>query len=66
MIEYDKLDKNLKEWLEDIASEDEYGLSPKTLYSNILHSTGEAKTLASIFVVPIGLVLAIKDNQNQV
>lgn len=61
MIEYTDLDSNIKNWLEQIVSEDPYGLNPETLYNNIYNSTGDEKQLASIFNVPVGLIRSIKE-----
>ena len=60
MKNYEDLEKELKEQLEDIASEDEYGLKPETLYRNICNSTGSDESLAEIFAVPVGVVRAVK------
>ena len=60
MKNYENADKRVKEWLEDIVSEDEYGLKPESLYNNILNSTGDEKSLSDIFAVPVGLIRAIK------
>ena len=61
MIDYKDLNTNIKNWLEEIVSDDPYGLNPETLYKNIYSSTGDDKTLAEIFEVPVGLVRAIKE-----
>ena len=61
MIDYKDLNTNIKNWLEEIASDDPYGLNPETLYRNIYSSTGDDKTLSKIFEVPVGLVRAIKE-----
>lgn len=60
MKDYENADERVKEWLEEIVSEDEYGLNPESLYNNILNSTGDEKSLAEIFAVPVGLIRAIK------
>ena len=54
-------DERVKEWLEEIVIEDEYGLKPESLYNNILNSTGDEKKLSEIFSVPVGLIRAIKE-----
>lgn len=59
---YEDIDKNIKEWIEDIVSEDEYGLKPETLYQNILNSSGDETSLSELFTVPVGLIRAIKEN----
>ena len=56
---YEDIDKNIKEWLEDIVAEDEYGLQAKSLYNNILNSTGDEESLSKLFAVPVGLIRAI-------
>ena len=61
MIDYKDLNTNIKNWLEEIASDDPYGLNPETLYKNIYSSTGDDKTLSKIFEVPVGLIRAIKE-----
>ena len=61
MKKYEDADKRVKEWLEEIVAEDEYGLQAETLYNNILNSTGEEKSLSEIFAVPVGLIRAIKE-----
>lgn len=61
MKEYEEADERIKEWLEEIIVEDEYRLKAKTLYDNILNSTGDEKKLSEIFAVPVGLVRAIKE-----
>ena len=61
MKNYNDLNSNLKQWIEEIASEDKFGLNPSTLYRNIYNSTGKYKQLADIFEVPIGLIKAIKE-----
>ena len=66
MIDYDDLDTNIKNWLEEIVSSDPYGLNPKTLYKNIYSSSGDDKTLAKIFAVPIGLIRVIKELDEEV
>lgn len=60
MKDYENADKRVKEWLEEIVAENEYGLKPETLYNNILNSTGDEKSLSEIFAVPVGLIRAIK------
>jgi len=61
MKDYENADERIKEWLEEIVSEDEYGLKPESLYNNICNSSGDEKSLAEIFAVPVGLVRAIKE-----
>jgi len=66
MKDYEDADEHVKEWLEDIVAEDEYGLKPESLYNNILHSSGDEKILAEIFAVPVGLIRVIKESQRRV
>jgi hypothetical protein len=61
MKDYENADERVKEWLEEIVAEDEYGLKAETLYNNILHSTGDEKSLAELFAVPVGLIRAIRE-----
>ena len=60
MKKYEDINTNIKNWLDEIVVEDKYGLDPKTLYYNIYNSLGEDNKLAEIFVVPIGLIKAVK------
>ena len=62
MKQFEDLPRELKEQLEDIVAEDEYGLQAKSLYNNILHSTGTDEKLSELFAVPISLVQAIKES----
>ena len=64
MIDYEDLNTNIKNWLEEIVQEDEHGLRASTLYKNIYNSTGDEKQLASIYDVPVGLIRAIKELKN--
>ena len=63
MIDYENLNTNIKNWLEEIVQEDEHGLRAETLYRNIYNSSGDERQLAQIFDVPVGLVKAIKDSK---
>jgi len=58
---YEDINENIREWLESIVAEDEYGLQAESLYNNILNSSGDEKSLASIYAVPVGLIRAIHD-----
>lgn len=58
-MEYEDVAPQIKEWLEDIVSTDEYGLQAESLYKNILHSSGTDEKLSELFAVPVGLVRAI-------
>lgn len=60
MKSYDELDDSIKASIKSFSDDDPYGLSPKVLYNNILHSTGDLETLAKIFSVPVQLVRDIK------
>ena len=62
MKDYEDLSEKLREQLEDIVAEDEYGLQAKSLYNNILHSRGTDEKLSELFAVPIRLVQAIKES----
>ena len=61
MKEYEELNKFIKQWLEESVADDEHGLSAQTLYRNIYNSTGDEKSLALIFAVPVGLIRAVKE-----
>lgn len=63
MKNYEDLEDEVKQELEAIADNDPYGLSPKTLYKNILCSTGDDETLSKIFEVPLSLVKRIKQRE---
>ena len=62
MKEYNELQKELKAKIEEICELDPYGLSPRTLYSNIYHSSGSYVELANIFDVMPSLVKEIKES----
>ena len=62
MKEYEDLSPSLKERIEEICSEDPYGLKPTTLYRNIYNSTGTINQLATTFEVMPSLVVEIKEN----
>ena len=62
MKDYEEIDESLKERLEDLVAEDEYGLQANSLYNNILHSSGTDEKLSELFAVPVGLVQAIKES----
>lgn len=59
-MEYEDIDKKLQIKLIEITSKDPYTLSPKTLFYNILNSTGSHKVLARIFDVPVEIIKEIK------
>lgn len=61
MKAYEDLDDDTKQQLQQIAASDAYGLNPKTLYNNILYSTGDNELLSRIFEVPLSLVIRIKE-----
>jgi len=63
MKDYEELEDEVKQELEAIADNDPYGLSPKTLYKNILCSTGNDETLSKIFEVPLSLMKRIKQRE---
>ena len=62
-MDFENIDKRLQIKLIEITSKDPYPLQlkPKTLYRNILHSTGSYETLARIFDVPIEVIKQIKE-----
>jgi hypothetical protein len=62
MKNYEDLEE-IKQELEAISDNDPYGLSPKTLYKNILHSTGDDEALSRIFEVSLSLVKRIKQRE---
>ena len=53
MKDYKDLPHSIQVMLEGYAQEDPYGLSPVTLYNNIVNSSGPAVELAKIFDVSI-------------
>ena len=61
MNDYKELPPSVQVLLEGYAQEDPYGLSPVTLYNNIVNSSGPAVELAKIFDVSICLIELIKD-----
>ena len=61
MKDYEEINKNIRNWLEEIINESGDSINPETLYRNIYNSTGDENSLAQIFEVPVGLVRAIKD-----
>ena len=61
MKDYKDLPHSIQIMLEGYAQEDQYGLSPVTLYNNIVNSSGPAVELAKIFDVSICLIELIKD-----
>ncbi|MDP3266170.1 MAG: hypothetical protein Q8M39_05010 [Sulfuricurvum sp.] len=63
MKDYEDLEDEVKQELEAISDNDPYGLSPKTLFKNILCSTGDDETLSKIFEVPLSLVKRIKERE---
>lgn len=65
MRAYEELEEDIKRQLEQIADNDPYGLSPKTLYNNILFSTGDNEALSKIFEVPLSLVIRIKEEDKR-
>ena len=63
MKDYENLDEELKQQIQEICDYDSYGsLSPETLYRNIYHSSGSYIELAKIFDVVPSLVRSIKEN----
>lgn len=63
-MEFEDLPNEVKIELLQICKQDDYNLSPKTLYRNILHSTGNNETLAKIFDVPVWVVKEIKKHKD--
>ena len=61
MKDFKDLSPSVQVLLEGYAQEDPYGLSPVTLYNNIVNSSGPAVELAKIFDVSICLIELIKD-----
>ena len=60
-MEFENIDKKLQIKLLNICKQDTYNLNPKTLYKNILYSTGNHQILAKIFDVPIEIIKEIKE-----
>ena len=63
-MEFENIDKRLQIKLLNICKQDRYKLNPKTLYKNILHSTGSNETLAKVFVVPVDVIKQIKESSS--
>lgn len=63
-MDFENTDKRLQIKLIEICSKDPYPLKlkPKTLYKNILASTGSYEVLGRIFDVPIEVVKEIKES----
>jgi hypothetical protein len=67
MVEFTELDKSIQEDLKDAVMSDPYGLSPKTLYRNIVGSLMGAhgsdleriRSVANIMGVSVGTVSMI-------
>lgn len=59
-MDYEDIDKSLQIKLIEITSEDPYSLSPRTLFYNILNSSGSNESLAKVFEVPEELIKEIK------
>ena len=59
--EFKELPQELQNRIQAICDSDPYGLNPRTLYGNILHSTGSIETIAQIFEVVPSLVKMIKE-----
>ena len=59
MMDYKDLPHSIQVMLEGYAQEDPYGLSPATLYNNIVKSSGPAAELAKIFNVSLSLIESI-------
>lgn len=66
MKPYEKLTPGVQLMLEDAVSSDPYGLSPKTLYTNIANSlvSGRVDKVAEIFDVSISLCEMIQKENN--
>ena len=62
-FEFEDLPEKIRIELLQICNRDNYNLSPKTLYRNILHSTGSTETLAKIFDVPLLVVKEIQKHK---
>ncbi len=60
-MDYEDIDKSLQIRLIEITSQDPYSLSPRTLFYNILNSSGSNESLAKIFEVDEELIKEIKD-----
>ena len=59
MKDFKDLSPSVQVMLEGYAQEDPYGLSPATLYNNIVKSSGPAAELAKIFNVSLSLIESI-------
>lgn len=66
MLDYSLLKPSIQLMLEDAVSCDPYGLSPKTLYQNIMGSLQSCSIdqVAKIFEVPLCLCLMLQESQD--
>lgn len=65
MKDFKDLSPSVQVLLEGYAQEDPYGLSPATLYNNIVNSSGSAEDLAKIFNVSLSLIETIRSINEQ-
>ncbi|QOY50918.1 hypothetical protein [Candidatus Sulfurimonas baltica] len=63
MKDYEDLPRELKSKIEEICELDPYGLSSKTLYTNVYNSSGSYEKLSTIFEIMPSLVKAIKESE---
>ncbi|WP_122893897.1 hypothetical protein [Arcobacter peruensis] len=63
IFEFEELDKSLQKQIIDICKDDPYNLNPKSLYKNILNSSGNLQTLSKMFEVPELLIIKIKEGK---
>lgn len=65
MKDFKDLSPSVQVLLEGYAQEDQYGLSPVTLYNNIVNSSGSSEDLAKIFNVSLSLIESIRSINEQ-
>ncbi len=65
MKDFKDLSPSVQVLLEGYAQEDPYGLSPVTLYNNIVNSSGSSEDLAKIFNVSLSLIESIRSINEQ-
>lgn len=65
MKDFKDLSPSVQVLLEGYAQEDPYGLSPVSLYNNIVNSSGSSEDLAKIFNVSLSLIESIRSINEQ-
>lgn len=65
-IEYKDLPEDLKDQLENEIFRIGDTQKPENLYNNIIRSTGTVGTISTLFEVPFGLVMRLRELNNLV